>query len=313
MKRSMMKFSLVAGLAAFAAIGLSETYAVCMGVNAYKAPVDAKGSPLKDEKGNPVSNELFGAVNDANAYRDLLVNQYKVKSENIHLVTDADAGIDGFIKEMRWMVEKAKQGDQIIFTFSGHGASVADKSKESGKSSVIVLADYELIPGSFFKKLSTNLKSAGINATYVFDSCFSGGMSRVPATFKGMAVSAKPRFTTHVGAKAKVETDASVFKKMTLLPKGARTNSVQGEIAFLFASTDQQTSSDIQFKDPSMKAHGLFTLMLCEILTKRSDFGIGEVVTAINDFISNKTEFKQRPNTEFSNEERAKRPLVFDN
>lgn len=313
MKRSMMKFSLVAGLTAFAAFGLSETYAVCMGINAYKAPVDEKGSPLKDEKGNPVSNELFGAVNDANSYRDLIVNQYKVKPENVHLVLDADAGIDGFIKEMQWMVEKAKPGDQIIFTFSGHGASVADKSKESGKSSVIVLSDYELIPGSFFKKLSTNLKSAGINATYVFDSCFSGGMSRVPATLDGQAVSARPRFTTKIGSRAKVETDASVFKKLTLIPRGARTGAVQGEIAFLFASTDQQTSSDIQFKDPSKKSHGLFTLMLVDILNKRSDFGIGEVVTAINEFISTKTEFKQRPSTEFSNEERSKRPLIFDN
>ena len=325
------KLLTVGALALTALSGYAETYAVCFGINKYPTPVDAKGNPFKDENGNPVSCNLTGAVNDAITMKELFTEKYKIKAENVHVVTDKDAGVDGFIKEMKWLVQTAQPGDQILFSFSGHGSQLPDKTKPNGKASVIVLADDELVPGEFFKKLSTSLKGAGINSTFVFDSCFSGGMSRQALRFNGSELkevrtrSLNASFGTSgspiasngplpLSAKAHLGSEANFLKSSGATVKArAKAGTIRGEVAFIFASNDQQTSSDLSFKDPEKKAHGLFTLMLEMVLSKGPELPIGEVVTAINDFITKNTDFKQRPGTEFSNEERSKRPLVFDN
>ncbi len=321
---------LVASLAITCAAN-AETYTVCFGINKYPTPVDASGKPLKDDKGNIVSCNLSGAVNDATSMRDLLIGQFKVKSENAHLVTDRDAGVDGFVRELKWLVATAKAGDQVVFVFSGHGSQLPDKTKPSGKASVIVLADEQLVQSDFFKKFAASMKSNGVNSTFIFDSCFSGGMSRQPLRFDGadikrvrtrslnamIGTSGTPIVANGqlpLSARAHLESGSVLLKGAGIVAKSRLARgSVQGEVAFLFASSDQQTSSDLEFKDPAKKSHGLFTLMLELVLSKSPSLPVGEVVTSINDFITKKTEFKQRPGTEFSSEERAKRSLVFEN
>ena len=328
MKKQIAKLAIVAGIAVFSASSFAETYAVCMGVNEYAVPLDSKGNPIKDEKGNPISNNLQGAVNDAQTMHDLFVNKFKVKSENVRIATDKDANVDGFVKQMKWLIDTAKEGDQVLFSFSGHGSQIPDKSKESGKSSVIVLSDLQCIPGDFFKKFSTALKKSGVNSTFIFDSCFSGGMSRNPVMFNGSQLKAvRARFLSPYAAGAHANgtlsakpalqsetnllaiTGASKSKPRSM----AKKNEIKGETAFLFASSEQQTSSDLQFKDPAKKSHGLFTLLLDLVVSENPLVPVGDTVAAINKFITEKTQFAQRPGSEFGNEERSKRPLIFDN
>ncbi len=310
MKKSSLKLGVVCGAVVLASMGFSETYAVCMGINKYPVPVDKNGSPFKDEKGNLVSANLNGAVNDAVAMRELLVGKYSVKTENVKFLTDADANAAGFLDAVRWLIKNAKAGDNIVFSYSGHGSQIPDKTQPSGKASVIVLSDNKLVTGNFFKEVSASMKKAGINATFVFDSCFAGAMNRDPKMADYIQVKTKSLKSDDIymkKAKLIAKTDLSgILQSAKALPAK---QDLKGEIAFLFASKDDETSSDLTFKDQTKPPRGLFTLLITSILGNLPKAPLNELVDAIKAAVK-ENGFKQTPNSEFSSEERGKAPLV---
>ncbi len=311
MKTNGFRFAVICGALALAAVGFSDTYAVCMGINKYPVPVDKNGSPFKDEKGNLVSANLNGAVNDASAMRELLVGKYSVKTENVKFLADADANAAGFLEAVKWLITNAKAGDNVVFTYSGHGSQIPDKAQPSGKASVIVLSDNKLVTGNFFKEVSASMKKAGINATFVFDSCFAGAMNREPKIAEYSRVKTKaldPKGIYMQKAKLIAKTDlGGILQSAKALPAK---QDAKGEIAFLFASQDNETSSDLTFKDETKPARGLFTLLITLILADQPKVALNELVTAIKTIVKEKG-FKQTPMSEFSSEERAKAPLVI--
>ncbi|MCE9559972.1 MAG: caspase family protein [Armatimonadetes bacterium] len=309
MIKTIKRFSTIAAFLCFAGLANAETYAICMGINEYAAPKDAAGNPMKDEKGNPVESKLFGAVNDAKSYKKLLEEKYAVKEGNIKLLLDADCNGDKFIEAMKWMVQTAKSGDQVFFAFSGHGSQIPNKDKADGKQSVIVLQNLQLVTSDFFKELGPMLRKSGISSTFVFDSCFAGGMARPPmgVDIKGMMIQgSRPKFLSKVGAKAKVISTPNLNSvKMAIKPKAMAQD--EATTAFLFASGAGQTSADV--RGEKIEAHGLFTLVLTLILNEQPDAPVEDTVAAIKDLLKEK-KFEQEPETECSSEARASQPLL---
>ncbi|MBX3117942.1 MAG: caspase family protein [Fimbriimonadaceae bacterium] len=302
-------------LVAIAALGIisvaayAETYAFCIGINDYPE--------VKREDGTPVDNDLKGCVNDAKALKDVFIKKFGVKDKNIKSLYDKEASLEKFLDGIKWLAANAKAGDQVVFVYSGHGAQVKDDKEADGIQEVIVLADMQLIPGNFFGELANLLNVNGVNTTFYFDSCFSGGMSRkvdgaIQERWKTMGT------VTPKSAGAMESVRSSL---VSVRPKQInRGQAPMGEAAFLFASQETKPSSDVSgMKD--IQPHGLFTLLVLAMLEDEPKIAVKDMYDAIDAVLEdinkkikeqdkNREGFTQGPNFE-SSKSRASKPILI--
>lgn len=308
----MNKFFSRLGIGALVLMGFAaanaETYAVFIGVNDYPTPVDAKGNPLKDSNGNVVDPDLKGCVNDVTEMGKLLVEKNVIKAANLKTRTDKDANVTNFKADIQWLAKSAKPGDQVIFMFSGHGAEVPTDTP--GKlDQAVVLGDDTLVVDKFFGEMSKVLAANGVNATYLFDSCFSGGMSRPP--MKGKV---KYRTAGNLSPKS-IKSMPKLAELMKSVPVTAKAmTATNGEFAFIFASQENVPSIDFPGNpEKEIAPHGLFTFILLDILKKDDSLPIGPLMEALEmmfeDTFKDVENVKQRPQAEFSSKDRSEKPI----
>lgn len=294
--------TVVALATAMMTAAVSETYAVLIGINDYPDAVGSDGQPLKDEKGNPINHDLMGAVNDVDAVQKVLEKGFSVKPANIKKITNKQASGDGFVTAMKDILSQVKSGDQFLFFYSGHGGQVDDKSEPDGVEEVIVLADNQLVPGDFFGELAAALAENNIDSSFIFDSCYSGGMSR-----DGQRV----KFLNLVNNKAYRTLSAPRLTTLKTAPRPApkaAPKQEKGEFAFLFAGQEDQPTIDISgLKD--VPAHGVFTLFLTTVLEEMPKAPSNELIDALQQVLK-ELKFEQVPRAEFSTPERAGQPIL---
>lgn len=289
----------------FAGAANAETYAFMMGINDYPDVLDEAGKLAKGDDGKPIDPDLKGCVNDVTEMKDILLKKFMVRPENVRIALNKEGGEEGFVQGMKWLLSKPKEGDQIIFFYSGHGGQIKSKTEEDGIDEVIVLADNKLVQDDLFADVVQVTSKAGINATFIFDSCYSGGMSRDPhRKIKAMntALERSPSKFQHLmnfqtaGIKA-------AFKK----PQEPTT--LKGSWAYLFAGSEEKPTIDISgIKD--IPDHGVFTLFLTAALTDDPKSTMEDLVKTTKEVLKD-LEFDQDPQGEFSSPERAKLPLIF--
>lgn len=295
-------------LAGFAA-AQAETYALFIGVNDYPTPVDGKGNPLKDDNGNVVDPDLKGCINDVTEVSKLLQEKKILKAANTRTRTDKSANVTNFKADIQWLAQSAKSGDQVIFMFSGHGAEIPAEGDAAKKDQAIVLGDDTLVVDKFFGEMSKVLAANGVNATYMFDSCYSGGMSRLPGKGK-----MKFRPMNKLSAKS-IKSSPKVKELMRNVPLTAKAmNPANGEFAFIFASQADVPSIDFPgIPEKNMPPHGLFTFILLDVLKKDHTLAAGPVMEAMEmlfeDTFKENENVKQRPQAEFSSKDRAEKPI----
>lgn len=268
----MKKLILLAMMALSATFAAAETYTFHIGVNDYPM--------AKDEKGKDVDNDLYGCVNDANAMLKLGVDHFGVKKENTKLLLDGQATGTAFLDGVKWLLGKAKAGDQVVFSYSGHGAQVVDEEtdEEDGKTELIVLADMTFVQDDFFAEIAKLFTLNGVNATFVFDSCHSGGMSRKPGKIvvlnKSLGV---------VKAKSMVKPNM-VQKAFAVRPRQIAPP-VKAESVFLFASQEDKTSKDLSGMT-DIPAHGIFTLLLLDLVQNNKETPIKDLFDVMTGFLT---------------------------
>lgn len=285
---------------ALGAATYASTYVLQFGINDYPG-TDA---------------DLSGCVNDVTEMRTLLEKQFSVPAENIKTLTDVEVSRDGFLSGVKWLIEHVQPGDQAIIQYSGHGGQMKTEdlaNEPDGFEEVIALADDTAVPGKFFREWAEDMKTKGINATFVLDSCFSGGMSRPPALFtvngKSYGIQRQSKRTLgDVTRRAKRVADIDL-RTLRMGMRAKPKPSEAGSWAFLMASKEDQTSADLKFKDAT-PAHGAFTFILLGALQEMKDSGVKDIVDLVKEILD-KSELKQGPNSEFSNEERALQPFVL--
>ncbi|MBL8060358.1 MAG: caspase family protein [Chthonomonas sp.] len=296
----------------------AESYAYLVGIKDYPTPLDAQGNPLKDEKGNVVDNDLAGPINDCNSIMSLLNLKYGYNSSNIRKSFDKDATGKNFLENIKWLATTAKAGDNVVFYYSGHGAQLEDdKAKEPTPGDKIdetlVLADGTLVIDDLFDEVKGILTANGVNVTFVFDSCFSGGMSR---EFMVNGRSAREKFLgkKQTGANYKSMSRAMMNNWRPSIDsiKTRATFNPTGTAAWIYASKETEPSVDLGAAGADSPAHGLFTLLLTAVLEAEPKSPAKDLVDAINEFATEKG-FKQGPNTEFSNSTRANQPVFLSN
>ncbi|KAF9663421.1 hypothetical protein SADUNF_Sadunf17G0048300 [Salix dunnii] len=71
---------------------------------------------------------LKGTINDVKSMRELLINNFGFKEENILVLTDLqmDTTRKKIRESMEWLVKDCQAGDSLVFSFSGHGLRKPD-------------------------------------------------------------------------------------------------------------------------------------------------------------------------------------------
>ncbi|PPD80340.1 hypothetical protein GOBAR_DD22712 [Gossypium barbadense] len=122
--------------------------------------------------------ELKGFINDVHAMRDVILKRFNFDPQHVELITDEPgspkkttrANIMAGLEEM---VKEAKEGDVLLFHFSGHG--VEADMKPGRKDDAIVPCDLNLIYDVDIRHLIEQLPKE-TSFTIVSDSCHSGGL-----------------------------------------------------------------------------------------------------------------------------------------
>jgi len=124
-------------------------------------------------------NDLRGCVNDAKNWANLLSSQY-----GFQVTTAFDSATTKAIvkKEMLDFVTSSKSGDVLVFTYSGHGTSIADTNNDEidGKDEAICLwgaNGIDLMIDDEIREIFNQLPQ-GVKLTFISDSCFSGTVTR---------------------------------------------------------------------------------------------------------------------------------------
>lgn len=124
------------------------------------------------------SAELSGCVNDANDWHDLLV---EVGYDEVLTVLEATkAETLGYLKSL---VARARFGDRVVFTYSGHGSWIPDRDGDEvdRRDEVLVAADYMqggLITDDELQEVASGLRY-GASLLILSDSCHSGTVNRL--------------------------------------------------------------------------------------------------------------------------------------
>jgi hypothetical protein len=70
---------------------------------------------------------LQGCVNDAELMHDILTQKYDFPEDDVRVLCDGRATTDAIKHRLNWLVSGAKEGDTLVFHFSGHGSQVRDR------------------------------------------------------------------------------------------------------------------------------------------------------------------------------------------
>lgn len=171
-------------------------WAVVVGVNDYVAYTAEDG-------------DLRGAVRDARAMRDVLVERWGVPDGNVRLLTDraaTKAAIRALLVD--WLPERARPGDLVVFFYAGHGSQAYDSDGDEADGLDETLGPTDIRPSSFENDITDDELGAWIRGlptaevVVILDSCHSGTATRLAGT--GM----RPRFLDR-GARARGEPAAS--------------------------------------------------------------------------------------------------------
>jgi len=132
--------------------------AVCVGINNYPG----------------FANDLRGCVNDANDWETLLVNA-EFETEKL---LDDQATKQNMLAALENLVVNAAAGDEIVFTYSGHGTQVADRSGDEidGYDEALVAHDGNIVDDELREILRKTPED--VHVIIIADSCFSGTVTR---------------------------------------------------------------------------------------------------------------------------------------
>jgi hypothetical protein len=157
---------------------------LCLGA-APANPAESYGLVIGIDDYIGTENDLEGAVNDAQDVAHSL-NEAGAK-EVVRLLND-DASKDKIVAAWEGLVNKAKAGDTIVFSYAGHGGQEPAPPDRHDKTHIesFLLGHFEpngpgtserIVDDEVFAWLQQADKK-GIKVVFVADSCHSGGMER---------------------------------------------------------------------------------------------------------------------------------------
>ncbi|XP_071724428.1 metacaspase-1-like [Rutidosis leptorrhynchoides] len=130
-------------------------------------------------------HRLSGTINDVTNVRDLLINTFQFRPENILVLSEEESEANliptknNIIEALKWLVKDNKDGDSLVFYFSGHGLRQPDFSDDEidGFDETICPVDFMeagMILDNDINKLIVSPLKEGVTLHAIVDSCHSG-------------------------------------------------------------------------------------------------------------------------------------------
>jgi hypothetical protein len=164
---------------------LAARRALLIGINDYSAT--AAGTRARHAPPAPGRDwpNLFGAVNDVNTLKEMLVESYGFAPGDVVTLTDHEATRDAILAKMEeHLIAPAAKGDVLFFYYAGHGSYVRNSlsDENDGRDESIVPADSRLgapdILDKELRRLFNRMLDRGARLTIMLDSCYSGSGAR---------------------------------------------------------------------------------------------------------------------------------------
>ena len=189
------------------------------------------------------SSELNGCVNDVNNFKNVLTSKFNYTNDNITLLLNENATKTNILSNFRTLMENANAGDNLCFSFSGHGYYRYDVEREEkdSKDELIVSNDMQSVTDDEFRELIDTYLKDGVNLFCLFDNCHSGTILDLKYNFN----------------------DSN-----ELIVNNSNYNDTKGNVILLSGCKDAQVSIETQING---RSYGIMTYVLTYLLTNRDN------------------------------------------
>ena len=193
--------ALATGVPSHQAPSASTRHALLVGINTY-APTDGARSMSVRTWRN-----LDGTLNDVELMRDVLIER-GFAPENVHTLTNRDATRQRILDAIEALIERADDGDHVVFYYAGHGSQVTNTATDEadGKDETIVPADASSGAPDIRDKELRRLWNRALDVvgesgslTVIQDNCHSGSGSRGPVAGAARKLEPDPTQTVDDG------------------------------------------------------------------------------------------------------------------
>jgi hypothetical protein len=126
--------------------------------------------------------ELYGCVNDVIKLKEILKSKYGYNESNIKTIVNKQGTRENIIDAFVELLKSGEEGDQLFFSFSGHGLYMTDDNKEEldGNDELIVSVDYYAIFDDELKYIIDTYLKPNVKLFALFDNCNSGTVLDLP-------------------------------------------------------------------------------------------------------------------------------------
>jgi len=249
-------------------------------------------------------NELRGCVNDILEMEYFIAETNKVYSkQNIKKLTNKEATKKGILTQLKWLIEGAAPGDQLLFHYSGHGAqapTLFTSLEKDGLDEIICPYDFDgtnhtSLRDKEFAQLFAAIPK-GVHFVWISDSCHAQDLSRDPFKLEEMD-------------DAKYNTRYRFFLGIDMLKErvneeGEKADITIGNIAPIISPLNGALLSACQSHELSADAYinnrfnGAFTYYLIENLNKYSGSkNMHSIIELVNKDLA-KNGYDQNPQSE---------------
>lgn len=131
----------------------------------------------------PKLPKLKYAVNDAEAFYRLLVEENRIPPENVTLLTNQQASLVNLRSTLGTRIKNAaRESDMVIIFFAGHGATERDAASPDGDGLEKYLLPFDADPADLYTTAMPMVEVARIfnrirseRLVFIADACYSGG------------------------------------------------------------------------------------------------------------------------------------------
>ncbi|KDP40906.1 hypothetical protein JCGZ_24905 [Jatropha curcas] len=216
---------------------------------------------------------LKGTVNDVKRIRNMLIDQFAFQKENILVLTEEEIDKElsptkkNIQSSLKWLVENCRDGDSLVFYFSGHGLRQPDfdKDERDGFDETICPVDFleeGMILDNDINSVIVQPLPKGVTLHAIVDACHSGTILDL----------------VHVYDKVK-------RKWMDNSPPNGSWKHTNGGLAISISACedDQMAADTTAFNGKEM--NGALTYILVEIVKKHPGPTYGDLIDMIHETI----------------------------
>ena len=239
-------------------------------------------------------NELRGCINDILDMEHLIAETNKVYTkENIKKLTDRQATKKEIVSQIKWLVEGAAPGDQLLFHYSGHGAQAPTlnaKLEADGLDEIICPYDFDgsnatTLRDKEFAQLFAGIPK-GVHFVWISDSCHAEDLSR------DLQMPGKPQYRYFNGLK-----EMNALNEESAFEAYNATSIITAPLngALLSACASHELSADAYI---DKRFNGAFTHYLIKNLLQYSDSKSMQAIVQLVNIDLDKNGYDQNPESE---------------